>query len=197
MDIKQVPSPHHSSRGTYKPEAIVIHIMEGTLRGTDSWFQDPRSKVSSHYGVGKNGEVHQYVQEGESAWHAGVVVRPTWKLIKAGVPRNPNPNSYTIGIEHEGYHTEEWTPEMRHASATLIAAIARRHDIPLDRDHIIGHYEIRANKPNCPAVDKGIIDELITIAKGIPADPHDEAKALLTEAAALIARAVAIINANK
>jgi hypothetical protein len=48
-------------RGGFRPEAIVIHIMEGTLGGTDDWFNNPASKVSAHYGIGRNGQVHQYV----------------------------------------------------------------------------------------------------------------------------------------
>ena len=38
----------------FKPELIVLHIMDGTLSGTDSWFADPSSQVSSHYGIGLN-----------------------------------------------------------------------------------------------------------------------------------------------
>jgi hypothetical protein len=28
--------------------AVVIHIMDGTLHGTDTWFLDPASRVSAH-----------------------------------------------------------------------------------------------------------------------------------------------------
>src|SRR5271163_203896 len=84
--------------GQFQPEAVVIHIMEGTLKGTDSWFNDPRAKVSAHYGIGTGGLVHQYVKEADTAFHAGIVDRPTWPLLKPRV----NPNYYTIGIEHEG-----------------------------------------------------------------------------------------------
>lgn len=157
------PSPNFSSRDTYKPEAIVIHIMAGTLVGTDSWFQSKTSSVSAHYGIGLNGEIHQYVQEDKAAWHAGVVTNPSWKLLKPDI----NPNKYTIGIEHEGQLDTVWTPEMKKASAGLIADICSRWSIPIDRDHIIGHYQINAvNRPNCPAMNKSIIDELIVLAKG-------------------------------
>lgn len=132
----------------HRPEAIVIHIMDGSLTGTDSWFNDRRSGVSAHYGVGKNGAVHQYVKEADTAFHAGTVVRPTWKLLKPGV----NPNFYTIGIEHEGVGTNAnaWPQAMRDASLALAAEIARRWNIPIDHDHIIPHKAIRASKPDCP-----------------------------------------------
>ncbi len=148
----------------YKPEAVVIHIMEGSLSGTDQWFQSGSAAsgkpVSAHYGIGQNGEIHQYVKEEDSASHAGVEDHPTWTLIK----KTGNPNYYTIGIEHEGVSTSVWSNEMKKASAAMIREICARWAIPLDRLHIIGHYEIKSSKPNCPAVNKGIIDELITLA---------------------------------
>jgi hypothetical protein len=52
-----------AGRKGLKPVAIVIHIMEGTLNGTESWFNTPSSQVSSHYGIGKSGEVRQWVKE--------------------------------------------------------------------------------------------------------------------------------------
>jgi N-acetyl-anhydromuramyl-L-alanine amidase AmpD len=146
MNIIKLTTPNYrASRKGQKPEAIVIHIMDGTLPGTDSWFADANSKVSAHYGVGKKGEVHQYVLEQHTAQHAGIVDHPSWKLIKPGV----NPNFYTIGIEHEGVDGDALTDIQMRTSAELIAGIAKRWNIPLDRDHIIKHHEIRRGK-TCP-----------------------------------------------
>jgi len=155
-----------SGSTTYKPELVVIHIMDGSLSGTDSWFNNPASQVSAHYGIGKTGEVHQYVKEADQAWHAGVVSKPSFKLYKGTAI---NPNLYTIGIEHEGKPLENdvWPAAMKNASAQLIADICTRWNIPIDRDHIIGHYQIRDTKPNCPAINKGIIDELVAMAQKI------------------------------
>ncbi|MFA5232066.1 MAG: peptidoglycan recognition family protein [Candidatus Paceibacterota bacterium] len=150
-------------RKGYRPEAIVIHIMDGTLSGTDSWFADQSSQVSSHYGIGKSGEVHQYVKEEDTAWHAGRIESPNWSLIKSF---SVNPNLYTIGIEHEGKADDAWSEAMKKSSATLIAEICERWQIPIDRDHVVGHYQIYSKKPNCPATDKKIIDELISLARG-------------------------------
>ena len=46
-----------------RPEAIVVHIIVGSLTSADGHFNDPKAAVSAHYGVGKNGEIHQYVHE--------------------------------------------------------------------------------------------------------------------------------------
>lgn len=157
---KWIGSPNKSvGRGGYRPEAIVIHIMEGSLEGTRTWFLSPQSKVSAHYGIGVNGEVHQYVAEGDTAWHAGRTHNCTWTGRRPGV----NPNRNTIGIEHEGDGDSKWPEKMYAASAELIAEIANRWSIPLDRDHIVGHREIYGKK-TCPGA-KVDLDKLIRLAR--------------------------------
>ena len=177
-------------RKSYKPEAIVIHIMAGTIKSCDSWFANVSSQVSAHYGVAKSGEVHQYVKEENTAWHAGVLYQPSWKLLKPNV----NPNLYTIGIEHEGQPEDIWTEQQKQASASLIREACQQWQIPLDRDHIIGHYQITTKKPNDPAVNKGIIDELISLAKtqASPATPSEVAEGIkkIEEGLALIKKSL-------
>ena len=158
--IQKKSSNFWVGRKGYRPEAVVIHIMDGTLSGTDSWFANPASQVSAHYGIGKNGEAHQYVQEQDSAWHAGRVDAPVWKFIRPNV----NPNLYTIGIEHEGKSEDVWTAAMKQSSADLIREICERWQIPIDRNHVVGHFEIYSKKPNCPATNKRILDELVALA---------------------------------
>lgn len=155
----------------YRPEAVVIHIMAGSLIGTDAWFNNPTSQVSAHYGIGNGGTVHQYVKETDRAFHAGVVDRPNWSLLKPG---GVNPNAYTIGIEHEGGPDDVWTEAKIAASAQLVKEICARYNIPVDRQHIIGHYQIKASKPNCPATNKAIIDEIVRRAGGQGASGLDE-----------------------
>ena len=179
-----------AGRQGQKPEAIVIHIMAGTLVGTDSWFNNVKSQVSAHYGIGKNGEIHQYVKEEDSAWHAGIVSNPNWLLLK---PSNINPNLYTIGIEHEGSESDVWTEQMKNASAAMIRNICIRWQIPIDRNHVIGHYQLSSKKPNCPAINKNIIDELIAIAaaqqQSAPPSVVDEGIKKIEEGLAIIKQA--------
>jgi len=151
-------------RRGFAPRAIVIHIIVGSLESAGITFGNPRSSVSAHYGVGKSGSIHQFVEETDTAFHAGTVVRPTWKLIEPGV----NPNFYTIGIEHEGQPQDQWPSEQYRTSAALVRAIAGRWKVPLDRDHVIMHREIRASK-TCPgSVD---MDRLIREASSAPDSP--------------------------
>jgi N-acetyl-anhydromuramyl-L-alanine amidase AmpD len=161
MNAVWTPSPNFAKgRKGFTPIAIVIHIMQGSLSDTDSWFGTPKSKVSAHYGISRAGVVHQYVAESDTAWHAGTVDAPTWRLITTGA----NPNLYTLGIEHEGQTGDPWPETLYATSATLVGELAARWAIPLDRDHIIRHAEIRHAKHFCPG--RGVdLDQLIERAK--------------------------------
>jgi|SRR5215470_14756692 len=128
-----------------RPEAIVIHIMDGSFAAGESVFFDVKTQKSAHYGISRAGDVHQYVKEGDTAFHAGIVINPSWSLIKPRI----NPNFYTIGIEHEGHPDDVWPQAQLSASALLIGEIAARWSIPLDELHVIRHREIRASK-TCP-----------------------------------------------
>ncbi|EHQ89276.1 N-acetylmuramoyl-L-alanine amidase [Desulfosporosinus youngiae] len=145
--IKWMGSPNFSSPRGYKIIAIVNHIMEGTLAGTDAWFANPASKVSSHFGVGKNGEIHQYVDLKNHAWANGAVNKPDWPLLIPGA----NPNYYTISIEHEG-QSGDVMPEVQYqATLALHRWLIETMGIPVTRDTIIGHYRIDSvNKSRCP-----------------------------------------------
>jgi N-acetylmuramoyl-L-alanine amidase len=140
-------------RRGWRPEAVVIHVMDGSLIGTDAWFNNPASGVSAHYGIGKNGEIHQYVRETDTAFHAGTVRNPRWSRIRKNAQGGYiNPNYYTIGVEHAGWgdNLAPWPDAQRRASLELVRAIADRWTIPIDADHIIRHREIRSSKPHCP-----------------------------------------------
>lgn len=158
--MKWIGSPNHQKgRGGETPKIVVLHVMAGTLAGTDAWFQNPKSLVSSHYGIGLDGTVHQYVAETDTAWANGRALNPTSAIVKA---KGGNPNAYSISIEHEGNDLSKGTTAQWDASRAIIDEICERWKIPKDREHVIGHYEIFSGKPNCPATDKSIIDKLIT-----------------------------------
>ena len=158
MIFRASPNFWHGRKG-YKPEAIVIHITDGTAKSCINTFLNPRTEVSSHYLIAKTGQIFNFVNEKDSAWHCGKIVRPKWKLLKKGV----NPNRYTIGIEHEGQNNDPLTLEQIIASSKLISLIAKKWNIPLDNQHIIPHNWIRSDKI-CPG--KGInIECLICLSK--------------------------------
>ncbi len=190
MQSKWIGSPESNFRRGrpfgLRPEAIVIHIMDGSFAAGESVFRDPTTHKSAHYGISRAGEIHQYVDENDTAFHAGIVVNPTWTLLKARV----NPNFYTIGIEHEGRPDDVWPEAQLSASATLIGQIAARWRIPLDELHVIRHHQIRASK-TCPGnwLKIGALLTRVPAASG-PAPVEAPAAAVSTAAAVGEATAV-------
>jgi hypothetical protein len=151
MEVKWIGTPNFATgRKGYKPLAIINHIMEGTLAGTDDWFSKPESQVSSHYGIGRNGEVHQYVKEEDTAWANGRKLEPNEAWI-ANFPVDVNPNLWTISIEHEGYPDQPLTPEQTAATIELQRYLTAKWNIPVDDVHITGHFRIDSQwKSDCP-----------------------------------------------
>lgn len=152
-NIKWIGSPNFGlPRGTHgryqhKVVAIVDHIMSGSLLGTDSWFLNSASQASSHFGIGKNGEIHQYVSLDDVSWANGIVNRPNWNLLQSGV----NPNYTTITIEHEGDSGDVFTEAQYNSTLALHKWLIAELGIEVNTDTIIGHYRINSvDKANCP-----------------------------------------------
>lgn len=150
MNTQWIGSPNFATgRGGNKPLAIINHIMCGTLDGTDSWFKNPSSQVSAHFGVGKDGSVHQYVKEEDTAWANGRKSSPDqdWLSQFPAV----NPNQWTISIEHEGYPDQPFTPEQIAATIELHKYLVNKWGIVIDDTHITGHFRIDSvSRKDCP-----------------------------------------------
>lgn len=157
MQIEKRPVKNCSSRNGLEPLFIVNHIMQGTMDGTESWFNNPKSQASSNYGIGKNGEVREWVAPELKAWANGIVTNPNnWAYafnnpIAIECP-NVNPNNVSISIELEGYSGEILTDEQYRSLLDLHKYLLNKYPkIKRDSDHIIGHYRIDpVNRLNCP-----------------------------------------------
>jgi N-acetyl-anhydromuramyl-L-alanine amidase AmpD len=121
--------------------------MAGTLAGTDSWFANPASQVSAHFGVGLDGTIHQYVALENTAWANGILEPGNqWEpLFGTG-----NPNDRTVSIETEDLGSGA-TPvtDAQYASVLAVGrlALARFPSIT----HLVGHNVISpASRVNCP-----------------------------------------------
>lgn len=147
FEIVWTKSPNYSTgRNGRTIIAIVNHITAGLMPECLSWLRNPAAKASTHYLVTKTGAVYQLVQDDDSAWHAGAVRNPTWRLYDGS-----NPNRYTIGIEHEALAGESLTEKQYQATLWLHKQLLDKWDIPVDRDRIIGHNELdTVNRPNDP-----------------------------------------------
>jgi len=114
---------------------IIIHDVEGSYQSAIKTFLG-KSYVSSHYVIDStNGNVTEMVHPENVPWHAG-----NWYF-----------NSHSIGIEHSGFAVEGatwYSEQMYQASAKLVKYLAERYDIPLDRQHILGHDDLPGLAPS-------------------------------------------------
>jgi N-acetyl-anhydromuramyl-L-alanine amidase AmpD len=155
----------------YPVDMIVIHDIEGSAGSAIQAFQDPTRAASAHYVVDYNGQITQMVREHDIAWHAG-----NWDY-----------NTRAIGIEHAGfaYTPGLYTTSEYQASARLSASICSRWGVPLDRNHVIGHYQVP--DPNNPGQFGGVdhhtdpgpywdwkyyMDYAVYFAQSMPSPPH-------------------------
>ncbi|MBD9363368.1 N-acetylmuramoyl-L-alanine amidase [Methylomonas fluvii] len=148
----------------FKPEIIVLHTIDSSLENAAICYNKPGTLQSVHYAIGNNGEIHQYVQEADTAFHAGLVVNPAAEFIKQRP--NANPNFFSIGIALEESVLGSPTAAQWAACSKLLREIADRWHITVDGDHVLSHSAIRASV-NCPVAG---IDIAKLIATAVP-DP--------------------------
>jgi N-acetyl-anhydromuramyl-L-alanine amidase AmpD len=117
-------------------------------------------EISVHYLIDRDGTVYCYIPENRVAWHAGV---GTWQGDEAYANKM---NHYAIGIELMGIGSESdmrpylsseqylqldpsllgFTDAQYTSLSALVADICQRNQIPMDKDHIIGHQEYNPQK---------------------------------------------------
>lgn len=161
------PMEDFSWEREHDPEFVMLHFTSNVVNNRkDPFNMDAlrnlliQYEVSVHYIIGRDGTVHAFVPEDRVAWHAG---SGEW----AGDEKYTNKmNHYAIGIELAAigsrydmatYLTKEeydqldddllgYTDEQYTALKALIEDICTRHNIPMDRDHVIGHEDYSSNK---------------------------------------------------
>ncbi|MDJ0344177.1 N-acetylmuramoyl-L-alanine amidase [Streptomyces sp. H10-C2] len=109
-----------------KIDYIVIHDTEGTWDTALKLVRTP-TYLAWHYTIrSADGHIDQHLKTKDVGWHAG-----NWSI-----------NAKSVGIEHEGFLIDPgtwYTESMYRTSARLVAYLARKYGIPLDRQHILGH----------------------------------------------------------
>ncbi len=179
LDLTWIGSPNYTA-GRKSVLAIVDHIMEGTLAACDVWFQQTATPVSAHFGIGKNGEIHQYVRTTDTAWANGVLNRPDTSIewIKNCVVNGVNPNSVTVSIEHEGKSGEAFTEAQYQATLKVHRYLIATYKIPVDVQHIVGHNKIDSvNRARCPGIGfpwTRLMKDLTTVAPQPQPTPVDK-----------------------
>ncbi|WP_322510092.1 N-acetylmuramoyl-L-alanine amidase, partial [Anaerolinea sp.] len=168
-----VPSCTHG--GENIPQAVVVHATEGELAAALAHLRDPRSGVSAHYVIDRDGTVYQLVPEGVVAYHVACGREGCVKSCPAFLCGDGRPETHTVGIElvnrgkvprdwpgmiYEDYGAafgwrwwEDYPEAQRQALKRLVEAIARRWGFPMDADHVVGHYRVQGKHDPGPALN--------------------------------------------
>ena len=97
-------------------------------------LKSPKSKVSCHYFIGRNGIVYRMVNDNRIAWHAGT---SKWKNIN-------NLNKYSIGIEiqNKGHliNYQNFTKKQIFSLIKLIKILKEKYKIK--NENILGHSDV-------------------------------------------------------
>lgn len=104
---------NYTKGGQASVRGVVVHIMAGTLAGTDSWFRNPHAQASSHFGTGKTGALYQWVDTADRAW-AQAGGNPSW-----------------LSVENEGKGGDTLTDAQMNCVAEVLAWAHRVYDVPL------------------------------------------------------------------
>lgn len=157
-------TPGHAGR-----KAVVGHIAVGSYLSVVQEFTAPKQK-SSHFLVGRNGQVAQFVSVYDTSYANGLTWSSTRKcwIDPQGIALKPprsapswvglipptNPNLVTVTIEREGRPEDPVTEAMDAATVRILKFLGTL--FPAFRTYtphvnLIGHNEISpVNRPFCP-----------------------------------------------
>ena len=166
FEIEQISGvPNFDIRNGLKPFVICDHISAGTMDSMTNWFQSSKAQASSHFAIGRNGKIVQYLPIEQRAWTQGImpdgVQYATAQVVK---DMNCNPNAYCVSIEHEGYEGNgldgNLTDEQFKATCWLHRYIMDycntkfNVNMNLSEYNVIGHFQVDPRrKPFCPGVN--------------------------------------------
>ncbi len=147
-------SPNYwAGRNGNKITGICDHIMQSSIESADGWFRNSSAEASAHFGVARDGRIYQWVRLENSAWTNGIVNRPDMNVswLVDAIRRGINPNTLTIGIEHEGVSGQSFTETQYQATLWLHRRLIQQYGIQPTRQYLIGHSQIDGvNRAYCP-----------------------------------------------
>ena len=128
--------------GMRKPNFVIIHhTAQNSCEQTLQTFTLPRTQVSAHYVICKDGTVHHMLNDFLRAWHAG---NSRWGNLT-------DVNSSSIGIELDNNGFEPFPDAQINSLLNLLALLKKAHSIPAA--NFIGHEDIAPTRKNDPNVN--------------------------------------------
>jgi N-acetylmuramoyl-L-alanine amidase len=123
-----------------KPNYVVIHhTAQDSTAQTLKTFTLPRTQVSAHYVIGRDGKVYHMLNDYLRAWHGG---SGRWG-------NNTDINSSSIGIELDNNGTEPFQEAQLESLLQVLAILKKTHKIPAE--NFIGHSDIAPTRKNDPS----------------------------------------------
>lgn len=136
-------------RGINRPIAVVLHVQQGYATTARQWAVSGHYGASWHYTIARSGAVMQHLDHIDGGYHAGIArlrddgrvnPDPTWPLWRGW--DGGNVNTYTVGIEMEGFSGAGFTPEQLTSLKALCRWLAGELGFPYDRAHFPSHADI-------------------------------------------------------
>ena len=117
--------------GMRKPNFVIIHhTAQNACDSTLRTFTLPRTQVSAHYVICKDGTIHHMLNDYLRAWHAG---NSKWGNLT-------DVNSSSIGIELDNNGFEPFTEPQINSLLQLLKKLKKDNNIPTA--NFIGHSDI-------------------------------------------------------
>ena len=114
-----------------KPNYVILHhTAQNSVDHTLTTFTLRRTSVSSHYVIGRDGEIYQMLNDYYRGWHAGAG--------KWGNDTDLNSSSIGIELDNNGY--EPFADAQIESLIELLKVLKERHRIPTA--NFIGHSDI-------------------------------------------------------
>lgn len=122
-----------------KPNFVIIHhTAQNNCEQTLKTFTLPRTQVSAHYVICKDGTVHHMLNDYLRAHHAGI--------SKWGNSTDINSNSIGIELDNNGF--EPFDEPLINSLMLLLDRLKKQHNIPAA--NFIGHGDIAPTRKNDP-----------------------------------------------
>jgi N-acetylmuramoyl-L-alanine amidase len=123
-----------------KPNYVIIHhTAQGSCDTTFNTFTLPRTQVSAHYVICKDGTINHMLNDYLRAWHAGLA---KWGNVT-------DMNSCSIGIELDNNGITPFQPQQINSLLVLLDSLKHRYNIPAA--NFIGHGDIAPSRKVDPS----------------------------------------------
>jgi N-acetylmuramoyl-L-alanine amidase len=128
--------------GLRKPNYVIIHhTAQNSTEQTLKTFTLPRTQVSAHYVIGRDGKVYQMLHDLLRAWHGGAA---KWGNLT-------DINSGSIGIELDNNGFETFSEAQINSLLEVLAKLKKSHGIPAA--NFIGHSDIAPGRKVDPNIN--------------------------------------------